>query len=275
MSEYEAIERTKRPNTRATLANDLRALGGGPGSPVIVHASLSRLGWTCGGPVAVCQALFDAFGDRATVVMPSQTTEYSDPAHWTQPPVPREWWEAIRSQMPIFDPAVAPTRQMGVIAEAFRSWPGAARSAHPSASFVACGPRAREIVEPHALAPAFGEESPLARLYEMDARVLLLGTEYDACTAMHLAEARWSKAPRARNGAPEVDARGERVWREFEDVKYDSDIFLWIGHDFEKRNASPADVRAGFVGLAHSRLIRMRPLVDHALSWLEKRGPLA
>jgi aminoglycoside 3-N-acetyltransferase len=107
----------------------------------------------------------------------------------------------------------------------------------------------------------------------LDARVLLLGTEYDACTAMHLAEARLQGARRERNGVPAIDEAGQRVWREYEDVKYDADLFLWIGHDFEKRSEDRP--RIGFVGSASARLVRMRPLVDHALAWLEKRRDLA
>jgi aminoglycoside 3-N-acetyltransferase len=34
----------------------------------------------------------------------------------------------------------------------------------------------------------FGEHSPLARLEEVGAQVLLLGVGYDVCTAFHLAE---------------------------------------------------------------------------------------
>lgn len=275
MSEHDAIERRSTPNTRSTLTAELRALGvsaeadGQLGrAPLIVHSSLSRLGWVCGGPVAVCQALLDAVGPEGDLVMPAQTTEYADPARWTSPAVPPEWWPTIRAELPLFDPLITPTREMGRIAETFLRWPGTRRSTHPCVSFTAKGPRADFILHPHPLTPSFGDASPLGRLYDLDARILLLGTEYDSCTALHLAEARARGGPQAVRGVPAVDASGRRVWQEYVDVAYDADRFVWIGHDYEKRR-QPPDLRKGYVGSATTRLLRLRPLIDHATAWLE------
>src|SRR5947209_4670435 len=113
--------RADRPRTRASLAEDLRRLGLSEGVTVLVHSSLSTLGWVCGGPVAVVQALLDVLTDSGTLVMPTHSGEYSDPAPWQEPPVPRDWWPVIRETMPAFDPQVTPTRGMGRIVEVFRS----------------------------------------------------------------------------------------------------------------------------------------------------------
>ncbi len=58
--EKELIDRTPEPRTRLSLAADLRRLGLQSGAVVIVHSSLSSLGWVCGGQVAVVQALIDS-----------------------------------------------------------------------------------------------------------------------------------------------------------------------------------------------------------------------
>lgn len=52
------------PVTSISLYQDLQALGLLPGMTVIVHSSLSGLGWVCGGPLAVVYALQSALGLR-------------------------------------------------------------------------------------------------------------------------------------------------------------------------------------------------------------------
>ena len=57
MSEYKIVEKTEVPATVKSLQADFRALGVEPGIVVLVHSSLSALGWVCGGAVAVIVAL--------------------------------------------------------------------------------------------------------------------------------------------------------------------------------------------------------------------------
>ena len=59
----------------------------------------------------------------------------------------------------------------------------------PSAGFIRClGERAARIVAGHALPLSLGELSPLGKLYETDAQILLLGAGRDSNTSLHLAE---------------------------------------------------------------------------------------
>lgn len=91
MSEQDIIERTpSRPATVDSLYADLAALGVSPGQVLIVHASLSSLGWVCGGAVAAILALEKALGDQGTLVMPTHSGDLSDPGEWENPPVPTE-----------------------------------------------------------------------------------------------------------------------------------------------------------------------------------------
>lgn len=53
MREKEIIKLTDKPNTVSSIMKDLRKLGVRKGDILLVHSSLSMLGWVCGGPQAV------------------------------------------------------------------------------------------------------------------------------------------------------------------------------------------------------------------------------
>ncbi|MEL6165837.1 MAG: AAC(3) family N-acetyltransferase, partial [Cyanobacteria bacterium J06628_3] len=178
MTESEAIYNSQLPRTRKTLTQDFINAGLTPGVTVIVHSSLSSLGWVCGGAVTVVQALMDVITSNGTLVMPTHSSDYSDPEPWENPPVPAEWYQIIRDTMPAYDARITPTRKMGKIVEVFRTCENVVRSSHPSFSFAAWGNHAEIIIKNHSLNYALGEESPLARLYDLNGYILLLGTGF-------------------------------------------------------------------------------------------------
>ncbi len=270
MSVDSVIEKTKAPATTDSLKRDLRALGLEPGMVVLVHSSLSALGWVCGGAVAVIAALQRVLGTSGTLVMPAHSPGLSEPGKWENPPVPESWWPVIRENMPAYDPALTPTHSMGIIAELFRKQRRVLRSSHPQLSFCACGPQASYIVDEHSLDFGLGERSPLARIYDLNGLVLLLGATHGSNTSMHLAEYRADFPTRkvVREGAP-IDASGARQWTTFEEVEPDSSDFDRIGEDFLKSDAGKGVCR-GKVGLADCQLMPQRDVVDFAVGWLEE-----
>lgn len=254
------------PVSIASLTADLRALGVRPGASIVVHSSLSSLGWVIGDAPAVIAALGNALGVGGTLVMPTHSGGLSDPAGWVAPPVPSEWHDRIRAEMPAYDPAITPTRIMGAIPESFRGHPGVRRSAHPRQSFAARGPRAAFVTDDHALDCAMGERSPLARLYDLDADVLLLGVGHDRNTSLHLAEYRasWPGKRHTTFGSP-VMIDGTRHWLEVDDLDFDDSDFARLGEDFEHDTGAAF---VGKVGAATARLMRQRTLVDYAVEWM-------
>jgi len=91
MSEADVVARTPSPRTRRSLAEDLVRLGVAPGDLLLLHSSLSSLGWVAGGAQAAVLALLDALGPRGTLVVPAQSGDNSDPSDWSRPPVPQDW----------------------------------------------------------------------------------------------------------------------------------------------------------------------------------------
>lgn len=263
------MERSGTPGTAGGIARQLRELGLPAGATVIVHSSLSRLGWVAGGAQAVVQALLIALGPDGTLVMPAHSRQLTEPADWGNPPVPESWWEIIRQETPAFDPRVTPTYYMGAIVECFRSFPGVLRSDHPTVSFAAAGPLAAKLLDGHALDDGLGEGSPLARLYEADARVLLLGVGHDNNTSLHLAEYR-ADAPKKylRQGSP-MTVDGERRWVTYRELADDTSLFAPLGADFAEITGGE---RAGPVGAGTGRLMRQRALVDFGARWLSQRN---
>lgn len=268
MGEAEIIAATPGgPITEDRIVDDLVTLGLEPGSTVIVHSSLSSIGWVSGGAIAVIRALQRAVRSYGTLIMPAHSGDYSDPALWENPPVPEPWWPVIRETMPAFDPDIAPTRGIGRVPELFRSFPDVLRSAHPHVSFCAWGDGAVDILSGHTLEDSLGETSPLARIYERDGWVLLLGVGFDSNTSFHLAEyrAEYAKKERVTLGAP-VRVDGHTRWKNFSDINYDSEDFETIGRAFVKSHKQR--VLTGKVGCASSFLFPQRIAVDFAAKWM-------
>lgn len=251
------------PITKEHLVADLRALGLDDGATVMVHTSLRSLGWVIGGAQTVLEALREAVGEAGTIVMPSQSWQLCDPAFLQE--APEEWWPTIRENLPFYDPATSPSQTMGIVAELFRTTPGACRSPHPNRSVAAVGPKAARITATHPFDAPVGEESPLAALVALEAQVLLLGVGAGKMTALHLAEYRASYPSKRtiRNGVAQL-IDGKREWVAWDELDVHDEDFVEVADAF----AGDTDlVRRGVVGNADAQLIPVRPLVDYATEW--------
>jgi aminoglycoside 3-N-acetyltransferase len=261
--------------TGEEIVGDLRSLGVTLGQTLLVHARLSSIGPVDGGASAVVSALREAVGETGNVVVPTGTPENSKTSREHMARIagmtPDEV-RAFRRDMPGFSKDDTPST-MGALGEALRTIAGAVRSAHPQISFAAIGPEAGYLMADHRFDCHLGEYSPLAKLYRMEASVLLLGVGYEACTAFHLAEYRYMASPPTTKYSCAVIANGRKRWRSYFDVVLDDRDFTEIGKSLEEEDSgkSPegeASVKKGNVGNASSRLMPLVQAVDHAQEWM-------
>jgi aminoglycoside 3-N-acetyltransferase len=256
------------PVTGERLVRDLRGLGIRPGQTLLVNASLPSLGWVEGGAPTVVAALREVVGEAGNIVMPTGTEENSltSRAHRARiAGMSSDEVRAYRLNMPAFDMETTPSG-MGAIGEALRIADGAVRSAHPQSSFAAVGPEADFLMADHQLESHLGEESPLARLYKQDALVLMIGVDYRYCTALHLAEYRYTPSPPTQTYACVVAIGGSRRWTAYTDVVLDDKEFEEIGESL----AAEVSVRQGYAGEAECRLMSLPDAVDFAAEWMAK-----
>ena len=238
------------------LTADLRSLGLARGRDLLVHCSLSAIGWVDGGPATLLQAIADLAGPAATIVVSAQTpwTSRTSQAFRTATAgLDQDGIDRYAAELPAFDPESTPSYRTGMFAEHVRTCRGACRSAHPQASFAALGPAAAAIASGHDPECHLGEQSPLRWLYDADAAILLLGVGYAVCSAFHLAEYRV-------HGGAQVQG-----------ADLDDSDFELIGSALEANFRHRPDApRSGYIGMAGSRLVPMRTAVNFAIGWMEQ-----
>lgn len=121
------------------IIQKLKEVGLKNGDTVMVHTSLGKMGYVCGGAQAVIEALMEVVGDSGTIMMPTQSWKNLDPetgVHWE---ADQKDWQLIRDNWPAYDKNLTPTNTMGAVAEMFRQVPGSVRSDHPARSVCAWG----------------------------------------------------------------------------------------------------------------------------------------
>jgi len=166
--------------SRTRLADDLKRLGVREGDGVMLHSSLSSLGWVEGGAEAVVEAFFDAMGPEGTLVTPAFTQ-----GAWFE----RLAMEDCQSDCPQeFCPSKAPSHE-GAIANAALKRPGRLRSCHPTHSWIANGTRAAELVRDHRRSPTpCGKGNPFEKLAELHGCIVMLGVGVNTVTLWHYYE---------------------------------------------------------------------------------------
>ena len=250
------------------LAQGLRRLGLPAAATVLVHSSLRSLAPIPDPAGTLFRGLREVIGRAGTIVVPTFTPGNSlcSSAYRTAVRLmPAAERTEYHRAMPPFDPATTPST-VGQFSEFVRTAENAVRSTHPQTSFAAVGSAADLLMAKHSLDSHLGERSPLARLYERGAYILLVGVGYSCCSAFHLAEYRYTLKPPLRAYQAVVLDNGRRLWRRFVGVRLDDSDFALIGDHMEQELSVSRDTVLG----ADMRLFTLRDAVDFAEVWLGK-----
>lgn len=134
------------------------------GMKIVVHSSLSSLGYVDGGAPTVIKALMDTITYSGLIMMPTFT-------YGREP----------------YDP-YSTVAQTGKIPESFRLMQGVSRSMHPTHSFCAWGKDAQAILSGHEVVEPFKRGTPLEKFSRQGGYVLLIGVTQTANSLIHVAQ---------------------------------------------------------------------------------------
>ena len=176
--------------TKENLLNLFQDLGLKPSDDVMVHSSMRSLGYVVNGPVDVIDALITTLDlNEGTILMPSSTSQLTDPSAWSNPPLKnKEHILIVREKMNPFDLNLTPVRNRGIISQIFLSYAGIKRSNHPLNSVSALGKQASYYTSSHNFDEPEGLDSPIGRLYKNNGKVVGIGVPISTFTSIHLAE---------------------------------------------------------------------------------------
>jgi aminoglycoside 3-N-acetyltransferase len=261
------------PQTRSQLASALTNLGLRPDDVVMVHASVRAVGPVFGGPDQIHLAIEDVVGPGGAMMMyVGCELGFDDVGRGF---LSAETEADLLAHLPAFDFQTArANRDFGALAELFRSWPGTVCSEAVGPRMAARGGKATWITAGAPWNYGFGRGSPLEKLCEADGRVLLLGSDPDEVTLLHLAEHIGEFPKTVTRYRTPIMRDGERVWIACEEFNsgdggvnpnWPDEFFAEIVEDFIECHDGTALCRRGKVGNADSVLLNAAKLVEHAV----------
>jgi aminoglycoside 3-N-acetyltransferase len=255
-------------NTKDNLITQLKNLGLKSSDTVMLHASMRAIGKILGGPDQIHQAIMETILPEGTLMMyVGCEPEYEVVGRGK---LSSSEETLFLKESPAFDPNSARARRdYGILAEFFRSWPGVRCSENPGARIAALGGKADWIVSKHPLNYGYGPESPLAKLYEIDGKILLLGSDLDQITLFHYAEHMTpiNEKRKKRFKVPML-INHERIWCNVEEFDTSVGIRKWPDRFFETviiKYFEKYNIKPGLVGHAKSYLVNVKSLVNFAV----------
>ncbi len=223
------------------------------GGVLLVHGSLARTFKREGcGPKEVLDEILTQLGPKGTLLLPLFNFDFT-------------------SGTP-FNFAETPS-QMGALAEAGRTWPGAVRTCHPIYGFAAIGAQAEKFCGVDNRS-GYGEDSPFAMLREMDGQIAVIDLpDQNAMTFYHHVEEMLAVPYRYHKNfsAPYTNQNGKTSTRTYSIFVRDIEEGVVTSvNRMGERLWSKGLYTGDRPGVGHGmRTIRARPLYDEVASVIE------
>ena len=157
------------------IKNDLKSFGIKSGDIILLHSSLKSIGYVKGGAKTVIKAILAVIGDEGTLCVPTY---------------PRRgyMYDICRDNKFVFDVKNNST-EMGAIPKEFLKFKQIHRSIHPTHSISAIGKYAEKTTATHHIGDkTFGENSPWAKIVELNGKFLGIGITLGPTTQYHYVE---------------------------------------------------------------------------------------
>jgi aminoglycoside 3-N-acetyltransferase len=161
--------------SKEQLINQLMGMGIVQNDVLLVHSSLSKMGYVNGGAHTVVDAILEVIGDNGHLLMPNS---------------PNASYQAdYIKELKVFDVSKQKSK-LGAISEVHRTHPKSVRSWHPTEPVSCIGPNAKDFVAHHHLdLTPYGEKSPFYKVAASKGKILMIGvTLANAGTNLHVLE---------------------------------------------------------------------------------------
>jgi len=238
--------------TKEEIVQDLRKLGIEEGDTVLVHSSLSSIGYVPGGAETVVDALLKSVGENGTIIAPTITGQIFDSPE--NPP-------NFSFDKPCWT---------GTIPETLRKRKEAYRSKHPTHSVAAIGKFAKSITEGHENSKTpCGEGTPYLKVPDLGGKILFLGATLESNTTFHSVEelARLYYHLQPEPSLCKVEVNGQQIERRYFLHAYGTP------RSFGEKEEELVDnkiAKTGYVGRARSILVDAKAMIKFTLEKIKE-----
>ncbi len=260
----EIIEKSEKPLIKKDIIEGLIKLGLKSNDKVMVHSSLSSFGYVVNGANDIIEALMEVVHD-GIIIMPGHFSVNSNVREWQNPPVPESWFEKVEQNIMPASKVVEPVG-VGRIPRVFGRYDGVAHTNHPFVALQVYGKHPKELINqplnrPHSISGPFGY------MYNHGIKLLMLGSNYDNLTFMHLAS---NILESYMDMYSNIYQDGQVIRVKYEIENDEPEDFIKIGELFEI--AYPKSIEIKQIGQAKCRLIEGKALIDFTVAYYKKHG---